>query len=255
MQIQDKRAEVRASGEVLKRYDQNIWNKHLRFKVDNLKAAKLDILKNATILDFGCGPGTFGVILGKQNNAIGIDIARLAVEQARDRAKAFGSNFDVVEGDGEKICFRQSSFDVCFSGWAIHHLPSVKEVVSELQSLLKPNGLLVVIEPNEDSFGLRLSRFIEDRFRGMVLKSGLDTPNRTTHTNREYLEAIESCGFQDISTFTHYNKEKAELPNDLSKSKRFALKSMIEIRHVLLLFSAKVLGQGSEVFFIARKPS
>lgn len=250
---QDKLAEMQASGDVLNRYDSELWGKHFSYKVENLRAAKLDTLSGAFVLDFGCGPGTFGVILGQKNNVIGIDIARQAVEQTRDRAKKFHSSMDVVCGDGEELCLRGGSFDVCFSGWAIHHLPHVENVARSFYELLKPGGTCVIIEPNENAFGMRAARFFEDRIRGLILKSGLDTPNRTTHTKQEYIDALKAAGFKIEAVFTHYNGEKSEIPKDIGHLKGMALRTMIYVRHLLLWFSARVMRDGADIFFIARK--
>jgi SAM-dependent methyltransferase len=253
MSEQDKFAEIEASGAVLSRYGFEVWNKHLAYKKENLRAAGLDAISDANILDFGCGPGTFGIILGQKNNVVGVDIARRAVEQARDRAKQFHSNFNPICGDGERLCLRSNSLDVCLSGWAIHHLPDVERVAREFYELLKPNGLVLIIEPNEDSFGMRFARFFEDKMRRVVVKSGLDTPNRATHTNQEYADALTASGFRIVTVFTHYNGEKSEIPRDTSFVKGVALRTMIYARHLVLWLSTHALGEGPEIFFIARK--
>jgi len=253
MSEQDKPAEIQASGTVLSRFDFEVWDRHLACKEDNLRAAKLDTISGASILDFGCGPGTYGILLGKRNYVVGVDIAKQAVEQARNRAKLFHSNFDAILADGERLGFRIDSMDVCFSGWAIHHLPNVEYIIKQFHEYLKPNGLAVIVEPNEDSLGLRIARFFEDRLNGLILKYELDTPNRTTHKKLEYLDALGASGFEIVTVFTHYNGDKSEVPNDVHGISAIALRLVIEIRHMILLFSTHVLRDGAEVFIIARK--
>jgi SAM-dependent methyltransferase len=255
MPEQDKLAELEASGAVLDRHNFEVWNKHLAYKMENLRAANMDTISGGNVLDFGCGPGSYGILLGLKNNVVGVDIAMQAVRQARDRAKQFRSNFNPICGDGESLCLRPNSLDLCLSGWAIHHLPSVKQITREFYELLKPNGLLLIVEPNEDSFGMRFARFFEDFMRGIVIKSGLDTPNRTTHTNQEYQEALKTSGFHVLSVFTHYNGETSEIPRDVGFAKGMALRTMVYARHISLWFSTHVLRDGAEIFFIARKPS
>lgn len=210
-------------------------------------------MERKVILDFGCGPGTFGILLGRRNTVVGVDIAKQALEQAIARARIYGSNFQAIECDGEILPLRSESFDVIFVGWALHHFPRLDLIIIHLGKMLKPGGLLMLVEPNEDSIGQRVSRSFEDMLRKYILNSGLDTPNRSTHTRREYETLIRASGFSGLKVLSSFNGERPELPVDMSFFPLILLKIVISIRWVLFTLSTKLFHSGPDLLIVARK--
>jgi SAM-dependent methyltransferase len=250
--VQDKRAEEIASGMILERFHAGTWEKQDPFKRDNLAVVGILEEKDKFILDFGCGPGTYGVILGRKNSVVGIDLAKEAVRQAQFRAKKERSDFQGVIMDGDFQAISPNSFDICLSAWALHHFPDLNLPMRQICNALKLGGKIIIIEPNEASVPQRISRFIEDRSRQLVLSSGLDTPNRTTHLLTEYITALQENGLEIIRSFSHYNGEKAVLPDDVLGLKRLLLNLAVSGRHILFTLSS-VFGSGAELFLVARK--
>jgi SAM-dependent methyltransferase len=253
MKHQDKVAEMEASGTTLNRFDSSVWNAHLPYKTRSLEMAGLSHISEKTILDFGCGPGTFGVILGLRNRLIGVDIAIQALREAIGRADSYHSDFQAVRVDGEVLCFRPASFDIVFSGWALHHLPEIEPIITAFAQLLKPGGLLVIIEPNEGALVQKISRFIENHLNRQILEAGLDTPNRTTHTREEYVATVERSGFTILNTFSWYNGEGPELPKDIRGLRRLALLFLTNARRALFWLSNSISGAGPEMYLQAQR--
>lgn len=249
---QDKLAEERASGKALERFRFGTWEKQDSFKRINLSKAGLLDEKDKQILDFGCGPGTYGIILGRKNHVIGVDLAREAVTSARARAKRESSDFEGIVMDGDLQGLAPNSFDICLSAWALHHFPDIDVPLKQICYALKPGGKLVIIEPNERSIPQRISRFFENLSKPVVLASGLDTPNRSTHFTQDYARSMERNGLHVSEVFSHFNGEKPVLPDDILGLEEVMLGVAIRARQVLFEISG-VLGAGAELFIVARK--
>jgi ubiquinone/menaquinone biosynthesis C-methylase UbiE len=221
---------------------------------DRARRAHLELLhliplKGQLILDTGCGPGTYGMILASEGNeVIGSDISAESVKAARDRADNKSVNFSSLVADSEKLPLKSDSFDVCFCGFTLHHFPDINAAVSECARILKPGARIAIVEPNESSFATRFSRFIEDLplLRTWVLNAGWDTPNRTTHIYRDYTEALEQQGFTEIKVSSCFPGGLPPLPSKPQKGlgAKFSLlliNILVRIRRLLNIFFLKSL--------------
>jgi len=172
-----------------------------RVRHTHLELLGLASLSGKKILDAGCGPGTYGLMLAQTGNeVVGVEISPDSVQVANRRAKEKEVNFIAHVGDLEKLPFEDNTFDICFCGWVLHHFPDFNASVSELSRVLKPEGLIAIVEPNESNLAVRLSRSIEDipLLRTWVLHEGWDTPNRTINKHKTYVAALTKHGFADI---------------------------------------------------------
>jgi ubiquinone/menaquinone biosynthesis C-methylase UbiE len=163
-----------------------------------VRKAHLELLglydfKDKYVLDAGCGPGTYGIMLAQRGNIVkAVEISPNAVKVANERAVKKGVNFQAQQGDLEKLPFQDNTFDICFCGWVLHHFPDVNNAISELSRVLKPNGVIAIVEPNESNLAVKFSRFVEDLplLRSWILKNGWDTPNRTINTHSTYMNSL-----------------------------------------------------------------
>jgi len=217
-------------------------------------------LKGRLVLDGGCGPGTFGVILAETNQVVGIDISGRSVRSANKRARDARASFVALVGDLELLPFRSETFDICFCGWVLHHFPEVEPVIRELKRVLKPEGILAFVEPNEGSIAMRVSRFFEDRFQKFVLASAIDTPSRNVHSAAYYAAVLRELGFRDVSFGACYSGEVPALPRSSREKLGFwtvsAIKLVLGVRHLFFRLSEKLLPQpfnGVDLLITARK--
>ncbi len=99
--------------------------------------------KHTKLLDFGCGSGIFVEELEKAGfDAHGVDIS--------DEAVRFGAlqgikNLSVI--DSHKINFGDNTFDVVLSMDVLEHLEDEEWALKEIERILKPNGIFVVMVP------------------------------------------------------------------------------------------------------------
>jgi len=122
--------------------------------------------KNKKVLDLGCRDGRLTRHFIDQNEVVGLDIDKIALEEC---AKNLSIETKWVDFSIQ-IPLQTSSFDVIVAGEVIEHLPCPAITMAEASRILKPNGLFIGSVPN--------SYHIKNRLR--VLKGSL-IDNDQTH--------------------------------------------------------------------------
>lgn len=108
------------------------------------------------LLDVGCGTGTLLSCLAADPHAerlVGLDFAP---EMARRAAAKFARNghagkLSVVCGDAERLPFAGASFDVLTCCNSFHHYPDQARAVREFARVLRPGGLVVLVDGFRDN--------------------------------------------------------------------------------------------------------
>lgn len=106
------------------------------------------------MLDVGSGLGHWGQtllqVLPPTATVVGIDREPVWVQKATKRAHALGleSRCEYRVGSAENIPFKSSTFDMVTCQTLLMHVQDVAKVFDELLRVLKPGGLLAVVEPN-----------------------------------------------------------------------------------------------------------
>lgn len=98
-------------------------------------------------LDLGCGTGGLHPFLAPRLGAlVGADPSTGSIATAAER----GSGSSLVGFDGRYLPFHSSSFDLVVVQCVLHHVPppSRTALVAEAVRVLRPRGLLTVIEHN-----------------------------------------------------------------------------------------------------------
>lgn len=104
-------------------------------------------LAELSILDVGCGVGTYHPLLrGEVGQIAGIDLSRDCIEEAAS------NNPDVAykHYSGTKFPFADKTFDVSFAVCVMHHVPPEQwtTFASEMARVTRKGGLVVVFEHN-----------------------------------------------------------------------------------------------------------
>lgn len=248
MKVQDKKAEIHVGD----RTPGEEWLEDPRaylVKRTHLELLQLIPSQGQLILDAGCGPGTYGIILAQEGcKVIGLEISPKAIQVARQRANEKKVNFSPLVGDLERLPFKDNTFNICFCGWVLHHFPDASTSVAEIRRVLKPGGKIALAEPNESNLAMRFSRFIEDlpRIRNWLLNAGWDTPNRTVHRHKYYVEVLERHGFTDIKLSSCFPGGLPPLPIKaqalpLSYVVLPLIRILLRLRHLVFTSTVKVL--------------
>jgi ubiquinone/menaquinone biosynthesis C-methylase UbiE len=100
-----------------------------------------------TVLDVGCGTGFLAMRMAELGHtAVGIDLSEEMLAAAQRKAEAVGLPVTFQLGDAEAPPHDGSPYDVILERHVIWTLPQPREAVRAWRTLLKPGGLLVLIE-------------------------------------------------------------------------------------------------------------
>jgi len=99
---------------------------------------------DAQVLDVGCGTGDLSIEIFEKTAApvVGIDFCRPMLELAKKKAP----QLRFIEGDALRLPFADRSFDCITIAFALRNLSSVEEGLAELKRVLKPKGVLAILE-------------------------------------------------------------------------------------------------------------
>lgn len=99
---------------------------------DALIQELLDGRNFATLLDVGCGTGTFlSMVLNKFNVGVfGIDISPGMIEKS---SQLLGDRADLRVGDSEHLPWNDESFDIVTCIASFHHFPNPELVLKEMR--------------------------------------------------------------------------------------------------------------------------
>ena len=101
------------------------------------------------ILDVGCGPGFFPLILSKRGHRVtGIDASAEMIEQARKNTAAQGVQPHLVVMNSHAAAFPDEHFDMIISRNVVWTLTKPVETFEEWKRLLKKGGRLVIFDGN-----------------------------------------------------------------------------------------------------------
>ena len=116
------------------------------------KILKPYIKDGTTILDVGCGVGYFSVEMAKLLNGSGkviaADIQEGMLNKIRKKINgtALEQRIELHKSDPERIGVVEK-VDFVLAFWMVHEVRNQKQFFEELKSILKPNGLIFIIEP------------------------------------------------------------------------------------------------------------
>lgn len=118
-----------------------------------LMSKRLNFSERYKILDVGCGIGHWGQLLAQffpcNFKLIGIDKEKKWIDEAAKRSETFGfSNCTYQEGLAESLDFENNSFDMVTCQTLLIHVQHPEIVINEMCRVLKPDGILVLVEPN-----------------------------------------------------------------------------------------------------------
>lgn len=125
--------------------DQISWH----FQRDTSSIKVLDGLK---ILDIGCGGGLLCEPMARLGaHIIGIDAAPTNIEVASLHANAAGLNVDYQNILAEDLALSGEKFDVVLAMEIVEHVAHPASFLKTIQSLLKPNGLMIMSTLNRNT--------------------------------------------------------------------------------------------------------
>jgi ubiquinone/menaquinone biosynthesis C-methylase UbiE len=110
---------------------------------------KFCIAKGATVIDYGCGPGSYlgkaRELVGSEGKVFGVDIHELSVKAVTRRAEKQGwSNVTAVKTDGRTCSLASGIADVIYALDMFHMVSDPNTFLAELNRLCKQDGHLFI---------------------------------------------------------------------------------------------------------------
>jgi len=101
--------------------------------------------KALKILDAGCGPGFFPIILGEEGHEVtGIDITENMILEAKENVKANRQKAELFTMDCQKLEFPDNTFDLVISRNITWTLGNPQKAYQEWMRVLKPGGRILI---------------------------------------------------------------------------------------------------------------
>lgn len=152
----------------------DVWSKFYRRgplgmelrRIQRLAIARLHVQRGDRVLDLGCGPGDGCQTLAEAGAvAIGLDYSPGMIASARDEPVLRGR---LLRGDAGRLPFADASFDKVVCTNSFHHYPQHLVALREMRRVLKPGGVLSLVDPRKDHlFGWGAIDLVENAVFGL----------------------------------------------------------------------------------------
>jgi ubiquinone/menaquinone biosynthesis C-methylase UbiE len=183
------------------RYDSHRYGKQTR-KVHQKVARIVDELRPASLLDVGCGNGSFLALMQPKVPALaGADLSPEMIKFAKKRLREAA---DLRVADSENLPWEAVRFDCLTCNFSFHHYPHPQQVLLEMRRVLKSGGHLVIADPwfpglfrHLANLVVRLSKLGDvrmyslDELRSMIAAAGLKTVLAEHHGTASFVVAIK----------------------------------------------------------------
>lgn len=175
--------------------------------------------KNLRILDVGCGPGFFSILMAKQGFFVtAVDFSDSMLSRARENALCYGvlDRISFLQMDAQKLDFADESFDLLLSRNITWTLEKPEQAYAEWLRVLKPGGKFLNFDGNWrlHLFEPERNEKIQENFREMkrngyeILEDGHqeaildDLPLADQRRPLWDVETLDRLGCRDIHVLT-----------------------------------------------------
>jgi SAM-dependent methyltransferase len=194
------------------------WEATLRLRA--WERERLNLTPGQRLLDVGCGLGDAGLALaddlGSDGEMVGIDVSAAMIAGARARARTARGRVRFTVGDALELAEANCTFDAARSERTLQWLIDPKAALAEMARVLRPGGLLSVIDTDWSTFEI-------DVGNGELAKRVHDAMQierrRPSNIGRRLAELVHDIGFElvDQTTatqhWTDWNPDESPAPD------------------------------------------
>ena len=116
---------------------------------------KLRLKDSETLLDLGCGEGRHAIsaYMVKNLNAVGIDLSINDLQTTLERFDQFvepeneNKSLVISVANAEQLPFEDEAFDKIICSEVLEHIPNYRNVISEINRILKTGGVAAISVP------------------------------------------------------------------------------------------------------------
>lgn len=127
-------------------------------RLERTIADRLGVRPGGHYLDVGCGTGDdargMAGLVGAGGEVVGIDSSEAMIVEARERSRSSGLPVTFQQGDAHHLEFVADTFDGCRARRVLQHLPDPQQAVAEMTRVTRPDGRVVVFEPDWETLVL-----------------------------------------------------------------------------------------------------
>ena len=147
------------------------------------------IVPDGSFLDFGAGVGTFAKELSHS-----FKLSRLVCADLLPLPDGLPENIEWIQADlNDSLPLPDGSFDVITAVEVIEHLENPRAVFRELQRLLRPNGLLILSTPNQESLRSYVTLIVSGHFA--FFRSGNYPAHITALLREDFVRICKETSF------------------------------------------------------------
>lgn len=185
----------------------------------------LDVQKEETILDLGCGQGFFSHIFSpKARKLIGVDISKELIALA-EKGKKHNEAFFISPSDNLSM-IESNSIDKAYIVLALQNIEKMKETFEEVARILKEKGSFFVIlnhptfripkksswdyDEQQDIQFRRIDAYISESRIDIEMHPGQSESEKTVsfhHPLQTYFKHLNKCGFA-VARLEEWNSHK-----------------------------------------------
>lgn len=171
----------------------------------------LNLKKGFDVLDAGCGSGLLckylsQVYVDMDLSITGFDFSEVRVQQCSESLKQTGiKNVKIIQNNLENIQSPDNVYDVIISRFVIEHLNDPMKALAELKRILKPGGMLYLI----DLDGVWVNIHTKNERLNLMMSKIESELNVDFKVGRKMSVMISQLGFKNIEwdITTHSFKE------------------------------------------------
>ncbi|XP_070573846.1 juvenile hormone acid O-methyltransferase-like [Ptychodera flava] len=184
----------------------------LALKNINEISRSLNLNKNDSVLDVGCGPGALTKLMAERVKSVtAFDISPVMIEEAKENSAAENITYVVADAMTSSTYVEYSnSFDKVVAYFALHWMKDLESVLTGLYQSLKPGGMcfLNTNRRSNDTFTVVLGDFIKDQ-KWLQYMEGYEYAYYPFDGDCDDLRrTMADVGFQDIQCTLEIRKRR-----------------------------------------------